>query len=246
MTSYHRECKHCGRLIQLRLMPGGQWVAFEGYDTVHDCSTPVRRSFDQGTGVRLVLRAGRDIEGTSSTASESSEEVARIGGERRSIRELVDLAINTRQVLRIVYESRSMGLEATARDIEPLKRDGTYCYAYCRMRQDFRQFRLDKIKGVELKNEDFVPRVIPPSAFSWSPSKTHWPGPPRPIPGMGRKTSPGVWWSIVVAIILLIWFLTSCIALPPFTHALETTSFRISYGRTAQIERSFHAPTLRS
>lgn len=35
--SYRRRCKYCGRWIQLRQMPHGQWVAFEGYDTVHDC-----------------------------------------------------------------------------------------------------------------------------------------------------------------------------------------------------------------
>ena len=42
-SSYSRKCKHCGRTIQLRKMPGGQWVAFEGYDTVHDCKKPVAR-----------------------------------------------------------------------------------------------------------------------------------------------------------------------------------------------------------
>lgn len=44
MKSYKERCKHCDRWIQLRHMPGGQWVAFEGYDTVHDCSKPVRKS----------------------------------------------------------------------------------------------------------------------------------------------------------------------------------------------------------
>lgn len=38
--SYNRLCKHCGRHIQLRQMPGGQWVAFEGYDKVHNCDEP--------------------------------------------------------------------------------------------------------------------------------------------------------------------------------------------------------------
>jgi hypothetical protein len=37
-SSYYRNCKTCGRRIQLRQMPAGQWVAYEGYDTVHDCS----------------------------------------------------------------------------------------------------------------------------------------------------------------------------------------------------------------
>jgi hypothetical protein len=37
-ASYYRSCRTCGRRIQLRKMPGGQWVAFEGFDTLHDCS----------------------------------------------------------------------------------------------------------------------------------------------------------------------------------------------------------------
>jgi hypothetical protein len=35
--SYRRRCKYCGKWIQIRQMPHGQWVAFEGYDTVHNC-----------------------------------------------------------------------------------------------------------------------------------------------------------------------------------------------------------------
>lgn len=38
--SYHRNCKYCERRIQMRKMPAGQWVAFEGYETVHDCQKP--------------------------------------------------------------------------------------------------------------------------------------------------------------------------------------------------------------
>jgi hypothetical protein len=38
--SYHRQCKKCGRLIQLRRMPGGQWVAWEGFDVLHKCDAP--------------------------------------------------------------------------------------------------------------------------------------------------------------------------------------------------------------
>jgi hypothetical protein len=38
--AYYRACRKCGRRIQLRQMPHGQWVAFEGYDTPHACSSP--------------------------------------------------------------------------------------------------------------------------------------------------------------------------------------------------------------
>ena len=37
MTSYNRKCKHCGRWINIRQMPHGQWVAYEG-DQQHDCN----------------------------------------------------------------------------------------------------------------------------------------------------------------------------------------------------------------
>jgi len=36
--SYSRRCKYCGKWINLRKMPHGQWVAFEGLDTIHECS----------------------------------------------------------------------------------------------------------------------------------------------------------------------------------------------------------------
>lgn len=49
MTSYYRKCKHCGRRIQMRQMPEGQWVAWEGYDTIHDCNNPPIRA-DKKTG----------------------------------------------------------------------------------------------------------------------------------------------------------------------------------------------------
>lgn len=41
-SSYQRKCRDCGRRIQLRKMPAGQWVAFEGYNTQHNCKRPPR------------------------------------------------------------------------------------------------------------------------------------------------------------------------------------------------------------
>ncbi len=38
-NSYNRNCVNCGRRIQMRQMPAGQWLPFEGYDTVHVCSS---------------------------------------------------------------------------------------------------------------------------------------------------------------------------------------------------------------
>lgn len=42
-SSYSKICKHCNRRINLRKMPNGKWVAFEGYDAVHDCKKPIAR-----------------------------------------------------------------------------------------------------------------------------------------------------------------------------------------------------------
>lgn len=39
MANYSRKCRTCGRWINLRQMPHGQWVAFEG-DEPHKCKKP--------------------------------------------------------------------------------------------------------------------------------------------------------------------------------------------------------------
>lgn len=39
MANYNRKCQHCGRWINLRQMPHGKYVAFEG-DTPHKCKAP--------------------------------------------------------------------------------------------------------------------------------------------------------------------------------------------------------------
>lgn len=44
MASYSRSCKKCGIRINLRQMPSGQWVAFEGYDVQHKCGTTGRQA----------------------------------------------------------------------------------------------------------------------------------------------------------------------------------------------------------
>jgi hypothetical protein len=39
MTNYNRDCRNCGRRINMREMPHGRWVAFEG-DRPHKCDAP--------------------------------------------------------------------------------------------------------------------------------------------------------------------------------------------------------------
>lgn len=57
--SYFRRCKYCGQRIHLRHMPEGQWVAFDGPDTVHKCPQqsqyedlqfPRHRGYRRGVG----------------------------------------------------------------------------------------------------------------------------------------------------------------------------------------------------
>lgn len=47
MASYSRNCKYCGRRINMRQMPHGQWVPFEGSEA-HKCqSTSTKRTTPQ-------------------------------------------------------------------------------------------------------------------------------------------------------------------------------------------------------
>ena len=62
-------------------------------------------------------------------------------------------AERARQVLRIGYRRRR---EVSTREIEPLGHDARYCYAYCRLRQDYRQFRLDAIESVSVITETLL------------------------------------------------------------------------------------------
>lgn len=70
-------------------------------------------------------------------------------------------AIHDRRVVRIEYDGLARG-ESTARDIEPLGlvRLGAWWLvsAYCRLREDLRAFRSDRIRSVEPRDETFTPR----------------------------------------------------------------------------------------
>lgn len=48
--SYSRRCKYCGKWIQMRKMPQGQWIAFDGYDSVHKCSKQYEQLFENNQG----------------------------------------------------------------------------------------------------------------------------------------------------------------------------------------------------
>ncbi len=71
-------------------------------------------------------------------------------------------SLSRSQVVIVHYESRSSE-ETKARELEPI---GLYYYsdhwhliAWCRLREDYRDFRLDRIKTLTLKPEQFVRRA---------------------------------------------------------------------------------------
>lgn len=73
----------------------------------------------------------------------------------------VQQAIVSLRVLRMTYCGKARPAD-TVRDVEPLGityHGGVwYLVAWCRLRQDFRYFRLDRMKAVEVLNTRFAPR----------------------------------------------------------------------------------------
>jgi len=70
-------------------------------------------------------------------------------------------AIVARRVLRLTYRARDRR-EDTARDVEPLGvtfyGGAWYLVAWCRLRQDFRHFKIERVRGLEVRDEHFKPR----------------------------------------------------------------------------------------
>lgn len=66
----------------------------------------------------------------------------------------------------------------TRRMVEPysllLKDQRWYLYAWCLMREDFRLFKLSRIKGLEVLNVSFTPRDVSLKEFPW---ENEWSGP---------------------------------------------------------------------
>lgn len=50
--SYSKRCVYCGKWIQMREMPHGQWVPFEDYDTVHNCDKQFAEFQTEGSSLR--------------------------------------------------------------------------------------------------------------------------------------------------------------------------------------------------
>jgi predicted DNA-binding transcriptional regulator YafY len=69
-------------------------------------------------------------------------------------------AIDNHKVAIIEYDSREKGM--TERDIEPMaivyKDRKRHLVAWCRLRNDYRSFRLDRLSSIKLRNEEFTRR----------------------------------------------------------------------------------------
>ncbi|HVU35054.1 MAG TPA: YafY family protein [Opitutaceae bacterium] len=73
----------------------------------------------------------------------------------------VQRGVAQRRVLRLAYRTRSRGDE-TQRDVEPLGvvfyGGAWYLVAWCRLRKDYRHFRVDRVQRLELLAETFATR----------------------------------------------------------------------------------------
>ena len=231
MPSYHRTCRKCGRRIQLRQMPGGQWVAFEGYEELHSCgrrpqpkARPVgpqqtERGGSAGPSYDDLGFADISIEGGPTALREGPAIGNRPAGSTKGDRQSSVIAAlaeaeRTRQVIQISYRSRRA---VSTREIEPLGHDARYCYAYCRLRQDYRQFRLDAIESASPTTEIFLPRSLPPQfrTASWRAASRRGQAPASYAPPQDRSSTPAssrgrrvVAW--VLGIGAVVWLLRAC------------------------------------
>ena len=73
----------------------------------------------------------------------------------------IQQAIVSRRVLRMTYRGKARDA-VTLRDAEPLGvtfyRSAWYLVAWCRLRQDFRSFKLERLHALEMLDERFEPR----------------------------------------------------------------------------------------
>lgn len=74
----------------------------------------------------------------------------------------VQRALARHHVLHLVYRGKGRA-ESTSRDVEPLGAvyygNAWYLVAWCRLRADYRHFRLDRIEKLALRTETFPPRA---------------------------------------------------------------------------------------
>jgi predicted DNA-binding transcriptional regulator YafY len=171
--------------IPLVSLPGEGYTLMEGYFLPPLVFTP-EEAAALVLGARLLAlhaqgRLPRDAEQAMSKIAhvlpnQSREQVERLSEiirffvDRRGFnlddRRLVDLqwAIIDRRALEITYTGYR-GEGSTTRVIEPRHltySDGVwYVNGYCRLRQDMRAFRFNRIEQYRLLKENFMPRIVP-------------------------------------------------------------------------------------
>jgi predicted DNA-binding transcriptional regulator YafY len=130
----------------------------------------------------------------------------------KAIRDLVDRAIGERRCLRMVYYTESRNA-VTDRVVEPAvkcKRGGRLMLeAFCRWRQEWRIFRLSRIRRAELLNETFIPKPVPgKSSSSYRPHR-HVSGydAPRPAGPQSPDAGPLLGCLVWAGLALLLWWL---------------------------------------
>jgi predicted DNA-binding transcriptional regulator YafY len=120
------------------------------------------------------------------------------------VKDVVETAIREQKILSIKYESHHKGHpETTTRDIEPMQHDATYCYAFCRLRQDFRQFRMSRISSAKIAGATFVMRPIVRGTNPWQREDDDSPVFSLGTPVRSGSISEWVWG--IAALLFLAW-----------------------------------------
>ncbi|ARA93463.1 DNA-binding transcriptional regulator [Rhodothermaceae bacterium RA] len=99
--------------------------------------------------------------------------------------DLLRTAAERQQVVTIRYRANTTG-EETTRSVEPYRvfhRDGFwYLIGYCRRRQDVRSFRIDRIRGLTVTDEIFLPEAdFDLDAYLDETFGMHWDGRCHPV-----------------------------------------------------------------
>ena len=173
--SYKRQCKDCGRWIQLRRMPHGQWLAFEGFDTPHDCSRPPVRSRTVGEDPRR-----EQVFGSLTFDTFEFRKMPNIFSDKpkffpapppkpkpEKVLNLYQTRLKTLKIAirehRVIALSRSCGGTLTQGEFEPVKMKGTSCYGYCRVLNRFTIVRQNEIRELKLEDATFADRKLAPA-----------------------------------------------------------------------------------
>lgn len=92
---------------------------------------------------------------------------------------LIQKALTTFRVLNVIYHSESK-VEKTERNIEPFalyynQQESWTLIAYCRLRKDYRMFRLDRLLKVDLLDLKFTPHKLTLKEYLKSKEKNYTP-----------------------------------------------------------------------